>query len=82
VSSSSASPQYFALLSLSFVFVLRVHYDRACLVFDGVDSCFYCWMNGQFVGFSKDSRLPAEFEVTQFIREGRNCLAVQVRSFP
>ncbi|GAX79960.1 hypothetical protein CEUSTIGMA_g7399.t1 [Chlamydomonas eustigma] len=51
---------------------------RATLVFDGVDSCFHCWLNGQFVGFSKDSRLPAEFEVTQLLRVGTNRLAVQV----
>ena len=48
------------------------------LVFDGVDSAFYAWVNGELVGFSKDSRLPAEFNITPYIRPGRNSLAVQV----
>ena len=51
---------------------------RAFLQFDGVDSAFYCWLNGQLVGFSKDSRLPAEFDVTDMIVCGSNLLAVQV----
>lgn len=52
--------------------------QRAFLQFDGVDSFFYAWLNGIKVGFSKDSRLPAEFEVTSLIQEGENLLAVQV----
>jgi beta-galactosidase len=48
------------------------------LVFDGVDSAFYLWVNGQMVGFSKDSRLPAEFNVTEYVHPGENCLAVRV----
>jgi beta-galactosidase/beta-glucuronidase len=48
-------------------------------VFHGVDSAFYCWLNSSLVGFSKDSRLPAEFEVTRFLKEGNNLLAVQVK---
>jgi beta-galactosidase len=51
---------------------------RAFLQFDGVDSFFYVWLNGSLVGFSKDSRLPAEFEVTPLIQEGENLLAVEV----
>ncbi len=50
----------------------------AFLQFEGVDSCFYAWLNGAPVGFSKDSRLTAEFEVTGALAEGRNTLAVQV----
>ena len=33
--------------------------------FDGVDLAFYCWVNGQMVGYSQDSRLPAEFNLTR-----------------
>lgn len=48
------------------------------LVFDGVDSAFYVWVNGKLVGYSEDSRLPAEFNITPYIHAGRNVLAVQV----
>src|SRR5512140_833715 len=43
---------------------------RTLLHFDGVDSAFYVWVNGRRVGFSKDSRTPAEFDVTQFVTAG------------
>ncbi len=48
------------------------------LTFDGVDSAFDLWVNGQKVGFSKESRLPAEFDVTRFVRPGQNTLAARV----
>jgi beta-galactosidase/beta-glucuronidase len=48
------------------------------LTFDGVDSAFYLWINGQMVGYSEDSRLPAEFDVTKFVQPGENTLAVRV----
>ncbi|MEM3715857.1 MAG: glycoside hydrolase family 2 TIM barrel-domain containing protein [Candidatus Bathyarchaeia archaeon] len=48
------------------------------LVFEGVDSAFYVWVNGEMVGYSEDSRLPAEFNITRFIKPGRNLLAVMV----
>ncbi len=48
------------------------------IVFDGVDSAFYLWVNGKEVGFSKDSRLPAEFNITRFVKPGENELAVRV----
>ena len=48
------------------------------LVFDGVDSAFYLWVNGQQVGYSQDSRLPAEFDITPYIHSGENLLAVRV----
>jgi beta-galactosidase len=48
------------------------------LTFDGVDSAFHLWINGKFVGFSKDSRLPAEFDITSFITSGDNLVAVRV----
>ena len=46
--------------------------------FDGVDSAFYLWVNGIKVGYSQDSRTPAEFNITPCIRPGRNTLAVEV----
>lgn len=46
--------------------------------FDGVESAFYLWINGEEVGYSQGSRTPAEFNVTPFVREGSNCLAVEV----
>ena len=49
------------------------------LVFDGVDSAFAVWLNGTFVGYSQDSRLPAEFSICKYCTAGSNLLAVQVR---
>ncbi len=46
--------------------------------FDGVDSAFYLWVNGQMVGYSQDSRLPAEFNLTAYLHPGENLLAVRV----
>ena len=46
--------------------------------FDGVDSAFYLWINGQMVGYSQDSRLPAEFDITPYIHPGENLLAARV----
>jgi beta-galactosidase/beta-glucuronidase len=48
------------------------------IVFDGVDSAFYLWVNGREVGYSQDSRLPAEFDLTPYIHTGENSLAVRV----
>ena len=52
--------------------------DRTFIRFDSVDSCFHLWINGQLVGYSQDSRLLAEFEITQFLTEGTNQIAVRV----
>ncbi len=46
--------------------------------FDGVESAFYLWINGKFVGYSQGSRTPAEFNITRYLREGENVLAVEV----
>ncbi len=48
------------------------------LVFDGVDSAFYVWINGLWVGYSQGAHLPSEYNITPFIRPGNNSLAVQV----
>lgn len=48
------------------------------IVFEGVNSCFYLWANGQFVGYSQGSRVPAEFNLSPFVKPGANKLAVLV----
>ena len=49
---------------------------RIC--FEGVEEAMYLWLNGQFVGYAEDSFTPSEFDLTPFIREKGNVLAVQV----
>jgi beta-galactosidase len=51
---------------------------RVYLHFGGVDSAFYVWVNGTRVGYSEDSRTPAEFDVTAHVKPGVNVLAVEV----
>ncbi|HOX08929.1 MAG TPA: glycoside hydrolase family 2 TIM barrel-domain containing protein [Planctomycetota bacterium] len=51
---------------------------RIMLVFQGVNSAFHAWVNGEPAGFSKGSHMPAEFDVTALARPGRNLLAVRV----
>lgn len=46
--------------------------------FDGVNSFFYLWINGQYVGFSKNSRNTASFDITKYLVEGENTVAVEV----
>ena len=48
------------------------------LHFGGVHSAMYVWVNGQKVGYSQNSMSPAEFDVTKYVREGKNKLAVEV----
>ena len=51
---------------------------KIILHFGGVSSAMYVWVNGKKVGYSQGSKLPAEFDITQYIREGNNSLAVEV----
>jgi beta-galactosidase len=51
------------------------------IVFDGVESAAYYWLNGQFIGYSEDSRLPNEFNITKYLKDGKNTLAVEVYRF-
>jgi len=46
--------------------------------FDGVESAFYLWVNGKKVGYSQGSRTPAEFDITKYLRKGKNILAAEV----
>ena len=51
------------------------------IVFEGVDSCFYIYVNGKFAGFSEISHRLAEFDVTSFVRPGENRLDVVVQKW-
>ncbi|MDO4900896.1 glycoside hydrolase family 2 TIM barrel-domain containing protein [Actinomyces sp.] len=51
---------------------------RTHLVFEGVDSCFYVWLNGSYIGYSQVSHATAEFDVTDHLTSGTNRLAVLV----
>jgi beta-galactosidase len=48
------------------------------IVFDGVQSAFYLWINGQRVGYSQGSRTPAEFNITPYLNPGKNTVAAEV----
>lgn len=49
--------------------------------FNGVEAGFYIWVNGKKVGYSEDSYLPAEFNLTPYLKPGKNVLAVEVYRF-
>lgn len=51
---------------------------KAYLNFEGVDSCFYVWLNGSYIGYSQVSHASTEFDVTSAVREGSNRIAVLV----
>lgn len=51
---------------------------RVVLHFDGVESCYYVYVNGQEIGMGKDARTFAEFDITKAIRPGKNIIAVKV----
>lgn len=48
------------------------------MVFEGVNSCMYLWVNGAFVGYSQGSRVPAEFDISPYLKAGKNRMAVMV----
>lgn len=51
------------------------------ITFDGVDSAFFLWINGQKVGFSVNSRNAAEFNITKYLKPGKNLLAAEVYTY-
>jgi beta-galactosidase len=61
-------------------FILPESWDgrRVFILFEGVDSAFHLWVNGHEVGYSQDSRLPAEFDITPYLHAGENTLAACV----
>lgn len=48
------------------------------ICFQGVETAFYIWVNGEFIGYSEDSFTPSEFDLTGHVKEGKNRLAVMV----
>ncbi|MDD3244513.1 MAG: hypothetical protein PHD32_12470, partial [Eubacteriales bacterium] len=54
---------------------------RLHLTFEGVDSCYYVFVNGGLVGFSKVPHMPATFDITEYAQVGENLLAVQVMQY-
>lgn len=59
-------------------FELDAAEGRRTICFEGVDSCFYLWINDQFVGYSQISHSTSEFDITDFVRQGDNRIAVLV----
>ena len=51
---------------------------RIHICFEGVEEAMYLWLNGQFIGYAEDSFTPSEFDLTPYIKEKGNVLAVQV----
>lgn len=51
---------------------------KAFLNFEGVDSCFYLWINGSYVGYSQVAHATSEFDITDIIKNGKNTIAVLV----
>ncbi len=51
---------------------------RVCISFEGVEQAMYVWLNGQFIGYGEDSFTPSDFDLTPYIREKGNVLAVEV----
>jgi len=60
-------------------FTIPEHWNerQVFVLFEGVDSAFHLWVNGQEVGYSQGSRLPAEFNITPYARPGENLLALR-----
>lgn len=61
-----------------FTYEKDVQAAKAYLNFEGVDSCFYLWINGTYAGYSQVSHATSEFDVTDVLKEGANTLAVLV----
>ena len=51
---------------------------KSYLIFEGVDSCFYVWVNGTYVGYSQVSHSTSEFDITDLLKDGKNRLSVLV----
>ena len=55
--------------------------DEIILHFGGVNSCFFVWLNGQYLGYSEDSKLPSEFLASSYLQNGQNQIAVEVYKY-
>ena len=86
---SEPDPQYTAFKERNPVGSYRHDFDvptewtgrRIFITFDGVDSAFFIWVNGVKVGFSVNSRNAAEFDLTKYVKPGKNTLAVEVYQY-
>ena len=81
----SGRPDYNPVTSYRTRFAIPADWSgrRVILRFDGVGSAYYVWVNGHNVGYAEDSKLPSEFDITEYLREqgtgnGENVLAVEV----
>ncbi len=62
----------------TFVYHKDENAPKAFLNFEGVDSCFYVWINGSYVGYSQVSHMTSEFDITDILQDGENTIAVLV----
>ncbi|MDU7439490.1 MAG: beta-galactosidase, partial [Clostridium sp.] len=56
----------------------RLKDKQTFISFQGVETAFYVWLNGEFVGYSEDTFTPSEFDITEYLKDGSNKLAVEV----
>ena len=61
-----------------FTYHENIDAPKIYLNFEGVDSCFFVWLNGKYTGYSQVPHATAEFDVTKFLKEGENTIAVLV----
>jgi beta-galactosidase len=80
ISPPAAPTVYNPVGSYRRTFTLPQNWEKQpCIVhFAGVESAFYVWVNGNYVGYSEDSYTPAEFDVSSYLNDGENTIAVQV----
>ena len=57
------------------------HKEQIRVIFEGVDNAFHIWCNAEWVGYSQDSRLPAEFDLSRYLTPGENTLSVLVMRY-
>ena len=62
----------------TFVYHKDENAPKAFLNFEGVDSCFYVWINGSYVGYSQVSHMTSEYDITDLLQDGENSIAVLV----
>lgn len=63
---------------LTFDLAENLRGKRVCISFEGVEQAMYLWLNGTFIGYAEDSFTPSDFDLTPYIREHGNVLAVEV----
>ena len=64
---------------VKYIDITKEQLNKKVLInFQGVESCFYLYVNGEIVGFSKDSFSPSEFDITDYLVEGKNKIGVKV----